>query len=143
MVVGGQSKSQVLDRVAEVYNWLDCQIRESGTVAGWCEMCGKCCDFDSFDHRLFVSTPELMYLSGKLGQDKTKQMANGRCPYNIRGKCTIYQDRFAGCRIFFCRGDKDFQSSLSEQAIKKLKSICTDLQIPYRYAELAAALNGF
>jgi len=143
MVAEGGANNQLLKRVAEIYNWLDLQIREFSGLAGACEVCGRCCDFARFDHRLFVTTPELMYLAAKIGAENIKPMPTGRCPYNVDGKCTIYEYRFAGCRIFCCKGDKDFQSRLSESALKKFKSICTEFQVPYRYIALSGALNGF
>ena len=149
----------LLQKVAEIYTWLDTQIRDNNQLTGQCSACGKCCDFASpapaseqgpapgldqgFDHRLFVTPPELMYLAANLGAEKQKQMTTNRCPYNIDGKCTIYEYRFAGCRIFCCKADTDFQSRLSESALKKFKSICTEFQIPYRYTDLATALNSF
>jgi len=133
----------LLKKVAKIYDWLDLQTSANSDLAGACSACGKCCDFASFDHRLFVTTPELMYLAAKLGAESIKPMPTGRCPYNTDGRCTIYEYRFAGCRIFCCRADADFQSQLSESALKKLKSICRQFQIPYRYSNLAVALNSF
>jgi hypothetical protein len=49
--------------------------------------------------------------------------------------------RFAGCRIFFCEGDADFQSELSESVISRFKSLCTEFDIPYIYSDLRTALN--
>jgi len=144
-----QSGSQLLKRVAEIYDWLDLQITNNSDLAGQCRACGQCCDFDKrgpaaeqgFDHRLFVTTPELMYLAANLGAESIKPMPTSICPYDIDGKCSVYKYRFAGCRIFYCNGDKDFQSELSESALKKFKSICDDFQIPYHYTDLATALN--
>ena len=146
-----QNNAQLLKKVAEIYNWLRLQARRYSNLAGKCSTCGECCDFDSpasageqrFDHRLFVTTPELMYLAANLGHENIKPMPRSRCPYKTGGKCTIYEYRFAGCRIFCCKGDADFQSSLSESALKKFKSICTEFQIPYRYEDLPTALNRF
>jgi len=166
--------TQILKRVAEIYNWLDREIRSNADLAGQCNACGKCCNFENpagtsehgFDHRLFVTTPEMIYLTMNLGAEKIKPMVTSRgstlstwfdfahhkslktgtltirCPYNIDGKCTIYEYRFAGCRIFCCKADTDFQSRLSESVLKKFKSICTELGVPYRYIYLAGALNG-
>ena len=143
MVVKAGPNNQLLKKVAEIYNWLDVEIRQHSDLTGACDTCGRCCDFDAFDHRLFVTPPELMYLAANLGTEKIKPMTTSRCPYNSDGKCEIYKYRFAGCRIFCCRADADFQSSLSESAVKKFKSICTEFQIPYRYSDLATALNSF
>jgi len=130
-----------VEKVAEIYEWLDAQICENADLAGRCNVCGKCCDFDGFDHRLFATPPELMYLTANIGTENVKSMPRSRCPYNIDGKCRVYEYRFAACRIFCCRADADFQSKLSESALKKLKSLCTEFQIPYRYTDLATALN--
>ena len=143
MVAGPEANRRLLEKVAEVYNWLDLQLRSDSEMAGACRACGDCCDFDRFDHRLFITPPELMYLAANLGAENIKPMASSRCPYNVDGKCGVYEYRFSGCRIFCCSGDTDFQSRLCEEALRKLKSICTEFDIPYRYTDLAAALSSF
>ena len=143
MVARCRADNRLIEKVAEIYDWLDVQVRRCGELAGACKSCGNCCDFDVFDHRLFVTPPELMCLAVKLGAEDIKPMPTSRCPYNIGGTCTVYEYRFAGCRIFCCNGDADFQGRLSESALKKLKSVCTEFQIPYRYTDLASALNSF
>ena len=154
MVAGCGTNKQLLEKVAEIYTWLDAKIRDNNKLTDQCNSCGKCCDFGSpdqgaapaieqgFDHRLFVTPPELMYLTANLGAENIKSMPTNRCPYNIDGKCTVYEYRFASCRIFYCKADVDFQGELSESALKKLKSLCTEFQIPYRYTDLADALNS-
>ncbi len=134
--------SRLVKKVAEVYRWQDGQVRRRSEAAGVCKACGKCCDFDAFDHRLFVTPPELMYLAAHLGAANIKPMPGSRCPYNRDGACGIYEHRFAGCRIFCCNGDADFQSELSESALARLKSLCEEFQVPYRYTDLAAGLNN-
>jgi len=143
MVVESNNSNQLLAKVAEIYAWLDSKIRESADLAGQCNACGACCDLEAFEHRLFVTSPELIYLAVNLGVKNIKPMKSSRCPYNINGKCSIYEYRFAGCRIFCCKADRDFQSTLSELTLKKLKSLCIQLHIPYQYSDLATALNGF
>jgi len=142
MVAGPETSRQLLEKVAEIYEWLEKQVNAADSTAGKCRSCGDCCDFEGFDHRLFVTRPELIYLEANLGAENIKPMPDGRCPYNIDGKCTIYEYRFAGCRIFCCNADADFQSRLSEEVLKKLKSICVEFNIPYRYTDLAAGLNS-
>lgn len=143
MVAESKAKSHLLNKVAEVYDWLDEQIRLVDGLVGKCDSCGRCCDFDAFDHRLFVTPPELMYLVAKLGGVNLKPMADGRCPYHLVCQCTVYKYRFAGCRIFSCKGDSEFQSGLSESVLKKFKLICTEFNIPYRYVDLASGLNSY
>jgi len=155
MVTECRTNSRLLGKVAEIYTWLDTQIRDNNKLTGQCNACGKCCDFGGsasgldqvFDHRLFVTPPELIYLTDRrqaanLDAEKIKPMPTSRCPYNVGGKCTVYEYRFASCRIFYCKADVDFQSKLSESALKKLKSLCTEFQITYHYTDLANALNS-
>jgi len=143
MAAGCGINSRLLKRVAEIYDWLDVQVRRRSDLAGACKSCGNCCDFDGFDHRLFITPPELIYLAAHCACENIKPMPGSRCPYNVDGKCGIYEYRFAGCRIFCCNGDPDFQSGLSEAALGRLKSLCTEFQVPYRYTDLTTALNSF
>lgn len=143
MVAKCKKDSHLVNKVAEIYKEIDEKIHSHRELSGVCSTCGKCCDFESFDHKLFVTPPELMYLSAKLHNENLKPMKGGRCPYNDGSKCGVYEFRFSGCRIFCCKGDTDFQSGLSESSIKKFKAICERFQISYRYTDLATALNGF
>ncbi len=142
MVAESEANRRLLERVAEVYKWLDMQVCSAGDMAGKCKSCGDCCDFEGFDHRLFITPPELMYLAANLGAENIKPMPSSWCPYNSGGKCTVYEYRFSGCRIFCCNADADFQSGLSEVVLEKLKSICVEFQLPYCYTDLAAGLNS-
>jgi len=134
-------ENQLLNRVAQVYDWLHRQIRQSAHLAGYCRACGGCCDFRTFEHRLFVTPPELIYLASNIGVENLKPMPAGRCRYNLNGRCSVYEYRFAGCRIFSCSGDPDFQSRLSESALERFKAICTHFKLPYSYTDLPTALN--
>jgi Fe-S-cluster containining protein len=150
MVAGCKPDTRLLREVAKVYDWLDSQIQKNSTLAGVCDACGKCCDFKGFDHQLFVTTPEVIYFAASVGAEnlnpthvwRIKPMTDSRCPYQTNDKCTIYKFRFAGCRIFCCKDDADFQSRLSEMTLKKFKAICEQFQIPYRYIDLLTALAG-
>ncbi|MBP7052521.1 MAG: YkgJ family cysteine cluster protein [Phycisphaerae bacterium] len=193
---------RLVEEVANVYTWIESQQRREPHRAGSCNACGACCDFIAYEHRLYVTPPELIYLAVKLNVDRlgkrqigpalrgknilarffplkraiarrelrpfhssTKSnpeiplkntgpiclfpshrllpMPTGRCPYQQDNRCTIHEHRFAGCRIFTCRGDSAFQSDLSEAALKRLKQLCEELRVPYRYQDLPTALNTF
>jgi Fe-S-cluster containining protein len=164
----GLQNKEVIRRVEEIYKWLDEQIIVNKISAGICDACGKCCNFDSFGHRLYVTTPEMLYFADKVGSQNItghfitvipaeagiqkldfntipsiKPMTGGRCNYQIEGKCSVYPYRFAGCRIFCCKSNADFQSDLTETALKKFKALCDEFQIPYRYVDLPTAINTF
>jgi len=130
---------ELIKQVNQIYDWLDTQIKNNRRVKDSCRACGKCCSFKEFGHRLFITTPELYLHNFTIKESKL--MTTDICPYNKDGKCLIYKHRFAGCRIFFCKADKTFQSILTETAIKKLKEICLHFKIPYHYMDLKTALN--
>lgn len=132
----------LIEKVSEVYNEIAEQQKANRRLAGVCQACGKCCNFTEFDHKLFVTPVEIEYLAFHIGKENIKPMSNGICPYNINGKCTVYDYRFAGCRIFNCKGDKDFQSRLTESALEKLKKLYADFNLSYRYLELSEALKN-
>lgn len=140
MVGEHERRGRLGEDVAALYDWIDAQLAQNPDRAGMCAACGKCCDFDAYDHLLFVTPPELMYLAEGLDAGRLKEMDSGRCPYQEGTKCTVHAHRFSGCRIFCCAGDASFQSELTEAALKKLKAICARYEIPYRYADLARAL---
>jgi Fe-S-cluster containining protein len=141
---GGTMMKTKIDReVKQVYDWLDFALEGNRSTDQECTTCGKCCNFKQFGHRLFVTSPELLYLSENLLAEKLKHMDTNTCPYNIEGRCSIYNFRFAGCRIFFCGGPANFQSEISEITLNKFKRICEEFDIQYRYADIKDALNGF
>jgi Fe-S-cluster containining protein len=158
---------EVCREVGSIYLWLDEQLNNS-KVKGVCAACGKCCDFEKFGHKLFVTTPEIMYFIEKVSgldviaseakQSQTLEserlprrpdkwgllaMTTGQCPYQVKEKCSVYPYRFAGCRIFCCKGNADFQSELTEEVIKKFKALCEKFQVTYRYVDLPMALTNF
>lgn len=136
-----QVRSLIADKVEEVYNWIEEQIKENVPEDKRCQGCGKCCDFENFGHRLFITSPELLHFRIEVGKDNILPMEHGVCPYMQDGKCTVHENRFSGCRIFFCKAEDDFQSWLSEESIRRFKEICDKYGIPYQYKELSAALN--
>ncbi len=132
-----ETESHIVDAVAEIYKWIDSQVADFAP----CTACGKCCNFDAWDHRLFITAPELLYFTYRMSPEPIKPMPTGLCPYNIDGKCSVHPHRFAACRIFACKEDHELPSRLSEQTIKKLKSICEQSNIPYQYTDIKTALN--
>jgi Fe-S-cluster containining protein len=138
-----ERRRRIIAEVADLYAWIDSHLRQNPAGEGSCTACGACCDFPAYDHRLFVTPPELMYLAAKLDAAALKPMPGGQCPYQLGRDCTVHEHRFAACRTFCCKGDPAFQSELSEAAVKRLKTICERFNIPYRYQDLSTALETF
>jgi Fe-S-cluster containining protein len=141
MVGESERHRRIVAEVEKLYRRLDAQLKRDPQRAGSCAACGACCDFDAYDHRLFVTPPELTYLAAKLGVTELKPMPGGRCPYQRGSQCTVHAHRFAACRVFCCKGDSGFQNELSEAVLKRLKAMCERFEVPYRYQDLPTALN--
>jgi hypothetical protein len=128
---------QVIKEVDVIYQGLEGELAK---LSQSCAACGKCCDFESFGHRLYVTTPELLYFQRHVGPD-IRTMTSGVCPYRIDGRCTVYPCRFAGCRIFTCKGDSEKENQMCEQAVKKFKTLCDKYDVPYHYVDLKSGLE--
>jgi Fe-S-cluster containining protein len=134
-------KPPLIEQVEKIYQQVQATILTLPHLAGKCSACGKCCNFKSFDHLLYVTPPEIQYLAFHIDDENIKPMTGGVCPYNVKGKCTVYDYRFCCCRIFCCEGDRDFQSMLTEATLARLKNLCEQFHIPYKYMELSAVLK--
>ena len=134
-----QTNPKVLTGLEKIYRWIDSQNQKAGATCG---ACGRCCNFETYGHQLFVTPPELMYLAANLRRQNLRAMTNSICPYNVAAKCTIHNYRFAACRIFFCKADRPLQNQLSESVLRKIKALCRQFNIPYRYTDLRAVLNA-
>jgi len=123
--------------VDQVYLWIESQGIEHA-----CTGCGDCCNFTEFDHLLFVTAVELIHFANAIGPENIKPMKNGICPYRVDNKCTVYKNRFAGCRIFQCKGSDEKQSEVMEQTLAKLKLIGEEFGVDYSYMDLARGLDS-
>ena len=126
--------------VDELYAMLDRNIQ---AASGECENCGKCCDFDDFDHRLYATTLEMLYFAkgmqrtGKSGGKGKKARLKGACRYQKRQGCAMRDFRPAGCRIFYCSGlEPEFQHELTELVLTSLRGLHEQFGAVYYYADL-------
>jgi hypothetical protein len=124
--------------VEEVYRWI-----ESQGIDHACVGCGDCCNFTKYDHLLFVTSVELIHFIHAVGAENIKPMNDGICPYRVDNKCTVYKSRFAGCRIFQCKGNDDQQGEVMEKALAKFKQIGEKFGVDYSYMDLARGLASF
>jgi Fe-S-cluster containining protein len=128
---------QILSEVQQVYDRLAEEIKALNPS---CRACGTCCNFDQYGHRLYITTPEMLYFLHHLPLD-FRIMTDGICPYQENARCGVYAFRFAACRIFFCTADTRRQHQLSEEAVARFKEICRRYDFPYRYLDLKYALS--
>lgn len=121
-----------------------------------CDASGRCCNFDGFGHRLYVTTLELIAFSARLTPSSAglSQPRPGAaptslpmltlppaCPYQIDRLCSVHSIRPFGCRIYFCDPTAtEWQNERYEQYHAELKAAHTRLDIRYFYVEWRQAL---
>jgi Fe-S-cluster containining protein len=106
-----------------------------------CEMSGRCCHFEEYGHRLFVTTAELAAFAMRLRElpdrDALSQRPDGGgCRFQLNGICAVHQIRPLGCRLFFCDPTTEPRlQQVYEQFHAAIRSMHDRLGIPYRYVE--------
>jgi Fe-S-cluster containining protein len=110
-----------------------------------CELSGRCCRFEQYGHRLFVTTLELAAFLRELRQREQDTLPGGwdgtGCPFQSNKLCTVHAIRPFGCRMFFCDATStDWQNEQYEQFHARLKRLHEELSVPYFYVEWRRAL---
>lgn len=127
-----------------------------------CVLSGRCCRFEEYGHRLFVTTLELAaFAAGKDQLQRMREPANGAtslssfvlqpssllpqgagCPFQIGKLCGVHAIRPFGCRMFFCDPSAaQWQNDAYEQFHAQLKALHETLDVPYFYVEWRQALR--
>lgn len=124
-----------------IYSALDAEI---ASLAPRCDLSGRCCRFEEFDHTLFVSSPEAALLIADAPEPARPLDSGATCPWqDSRGLCTARDARPLGCRVFFC--DPTYQHAgqeLAERSIRALKTLVETLDLPWNYAPLHRHLHA-
>ncbi|HEU5115965.1 MAG TPA: hypothetical protein VFT74_04745 [Isosphaeraceae bacterium] len=132
---------QFREPLKALYSELDSEI---AALAPQCDLSGRCCRFQEFDHTLFLSTVEASFLLADAPEPSRVLDSGATCPWqNDRGLCTAREARPLGCRVFFC--DPVYQEpgrDLAERAIQTLKKLVDSLDLPWNYAPLHYHLHA-
>lgn len=121
--------------------------RETAEQRPVCEQSGRCCDFDAWGHRLYVTGLEAAYLVSRLETAPTlgqiaEARAGGGCPFQKALSCTVHPLRPLGCRVYFCDPSSTaWQHDLTERMLRELRALHDRHEIPYQYAEWRALLE--
>ena len=120
-------------------------------LGGVCQSSGKCCNFDSFGHKLYITTLEMFYFVRQLQKEQAIETLpsinvpqDGSCSFMKDKLCTARLGRPSGCRIFFCRGANDSeQNALSEKALEQIRKLHEKYFVPYHYGDWLYWLNQY
>lgn len=152
-------RSDIDAAIRGLYARLDAAIAERGPT---CWQSGRCCHFDTYGHRLYVTGLEVAWFLGQ-GDGGQGSGDNGSapssdhalplltesgtpsadaCPYQRDNRCTTHAIRPLGCRVFFCQeGTQDWQHTLYETFLDELRAVHDRFGLPYRYMEWRAGLR--
>jgi Fe-S-cluster containining protein len=129
-----------------------------------CVISGRCCRFEEYGHRLYVTTIELAAFTHDLenrppnppakgltqypaiarAQGQLPQATNpGGCPFQSGKLCGVHSIRPFGCRMFFCDATAvEWQNQAYERFHAELKTLHEQLSVPYHYLEWRSALSA-
>ena len=106
-----------------------------------CVASGKCCHFESYGHRLYITTLELAAFMQDFAPRLLPVIGQG-CPLQDRNLCSVHSIRPFGCRIFFCDPSATkWQQDQYEQFHTELKQLHEKFAVPYHYVEWRYALS--
>lgn len=133
--------------VEAIYSDLEDAIAQRGAI---CWASGRCCHFEKFGHRLYVTGLEIARAIIALQSDDRPADApalpttidlHGDCVFQVNKLCQLRALRPLGCRVFFCmEGTEDWQHEQYERLLQRLQSLHTQHALPYRYMEWRAGL---
>ena len=129
---------EALAALRELYDEVDAAVAALGQT---CRACGRCCDFDTYGHRLYVTTLELALLT--IDPPAAAAESPGRCPYQQGAACTARDRRALGCRVFSCdKTNDDAEQALYARFHDRLGRLHAAHDIPYFYTDLPAAVGA-
>ncbi len=159
------ARADVQNAVAAVYADLDARIAIRRPI---CVSSGRCCHFDEFGHRLYLTTLELARFvfdlantpasrrideetvlpdRSKVGHSlslllKAEEKSGGGCAFQVGNLCSVHRIRPLGCRIYFCDASStQFQHDLYAEMHGRLRLLHDELKVPYFYIEWRNALK--
>jgi len=142
-VVDAAGRADVREAVERLYADVQGEVEARRPV---CVISGRCCRFEEFGHRLFVTTLEMgafLYgLGSQTNGQASTQWDGAGCPFQVRKLCGVHAIRPFGCRMFFCDATStEWQSQAYERFHARLKALHEELNVPYRYVEWRMALE--
>jgi len=141
LVTAAAARPEVVLAVRQLYDDVQAEIQKRQPI---CQISGRCCKFEEYGHRLFVTTLELAAFMASGGGDAPQSThADGKgCRFQVGKLCGVHTIRPFGCRMFFCDTTAtEWQQATYERFHGRIKALHEELGVPYRYVEWRAALN--
>lgn len=137
-------RPEIIAAISELYQNLQNAIDKRRPL---CVASGKCCQFERYGHRLYITTAEMAASYAALRNHshppENPTWNHSGCPFQIGRLCGIHSIRPFGCRIFFCDPTStDWQQQEYENFHARIKQLHQTHQIPYFYMEWRQALGS-
>ena len=117
-----------------------------------CWASGRCCHFEQYGHRLYVTGLEAAYTVARWNAGRPTPLTiagvetaheAGGCPFQRMNLCEAHAIKPLGCRVYFCdRTAQEWQNTLLEALHARVKALHTP-DIPYEYGEWRFMLRRF
>ena len=141
------ARAEVREAVGGLYAEVQRQVDARRPL---CTISGRCCRFEEYGHRLFVTTAELAaFVHGlRASQGRPVGAAAPRwdgagCPFQWGKMCGVHAIRPFGCRMFFCDATStEWQNEAYEHFHARLKRLHEEMGVPYFYVEWRQALRA-
>jgi Fe-S-cluster containining protein len=136
-IMDASTRAEVHSAISALYDDLQKQIDIRRPK---CILSGRCCRFEEFGHRLYVTTIELATFLYELNAPIPPAKAGG-CPFQINNLCSVHQIRPFACRLFFCDSTStEWQHEQYQAFHGRLRQLHDLLGVPYFYLEWRQAL---
>ena len=136
------ARAEVDAALRALYADLDAAVTARGPT---CWLSGKCCNFDAYGHRLYVTALEVAWVLLQVGPraDAQPQASGDGCVFQVGKMCGVHAVRPLGCRVFFCeQGTQQWQQDLYESMLARLRTLHDGHGVEYRYLEWRAGLTA-
>jgi hypothetical protein len=138
-VKDASQRAEVRQAVDQLYEELGAEIERRRPV---CVMSGRCCHFEEYGHRLFVTTMELATFAHQYLPIQRGDWDGKGCRFQVGKLCGVHAHRPMGCRLFFCDPTATlWQQEQYEKFHGQLKRLHEQFEVPYAYLEWRAALE--
>lgn len=159
-VAAAAARPELAAAVADLYARVRAEVEARQPV---CEISGRCCRFEQFGHRLFVTTVELSAFvrdagrpmqgfgpqgSGPAGSSPSALSLpvawdGSGCPFQVAGRCGVHPIRPFGCRIYFCDATAEaWQQAQYERFHADIRHLHERFEVPYFYVEWREAIRA-
>lgn len=134
-------------RLGAIYAMIADQVAARGPV---CDASGRCCNFESYGHRLYVTGLEGAWFvqrlpagtSGLSREGLEDALVRGGCPFQSGLLCGVHGVRPMGCRTYYCDPTaQGWQEALHERCHGLIRALHVREGVEYRYMEWRALLG--